>query len=60
MVQKKGPAISQGINVEISIAIDYHLLCSCLELKSDSKITKVILKGRFTIVKCSKLMFEGK
>lgn len=28
------------------MSIDYANLCSCLEVKSDSKISKIILKGK--------------
>ena len=58
--QKKISVVNEGINVELNLSIDYANLCSSLEIKSDCKISKIILKGRVDIVKCSKLVFKGK
>ena len=52
--------MSEGIVVETNFTIDYGLLCNCLEIKSESMISKIIVKGKLEIVKCSKIVFSGK
>lgn len=45
--------------MDINIVISYENLCSCLEIKSmDSKISKIMIKGKLSIVRCSKLVFS--
>ena len=56
----KNNNVSQGIAVKANISIDYTNLCYSLELSSESKICKIIIKGDLTVLKNPKIVFEGK
>lgn len=49
-----------GISAQIEINLDYTNTCYSLDISSESKISKIIIKGDLTVLHSPKTVFSGK